>query len=430
MMKMIEMKFDKDHGFKYLMPVEEALSKLLEIINPVDYENITVSKALGRVPTTDVISPSNQPPFSRAAMDGYAVNSLYVSSASDSNPIRLKIVGEAKTARPYKNKLGEYEAVRIDTGALLPDGADAVVMIEDTIRKGFYIEVFKAVSPYTNVSLKGEDIKAGDIVVYGGIPLTSFDIAALISAGVKEVEVYKKVIVSIASIGNELREFASEIDEDEIWETNRLMVLGLINWLPIEIKRSVLLPDDKDKVIKFFETSSKDSDLIVTSGGTSLGEGDLITDILDDLGDVLVHGVALQPSRPVLIASINSKPYIGLPGYPVATAISTRIFLIPALMKLAGINGELFYPIIKARLTRRVVSKPGFKHFVRVKLLHYTNGYLAEPTWVSGAGILSSLSKADGYLIIPENVEGYEEGDLVEVHLYRNVVSLKDEEDL
>ena len=427
---MVEVKFEKNHGFKYLMPVEKALSKLLDIIDPVDHESIAVSEALGRVPTSDIISSSNQPPFNRAAMDGYAVNSLYVSSASDSNPIRLKIVGEAKTARPYGNKLGEYEAVRIDTGALLPDGADAVVMIEDTIRKGNYVEISKAVSPYTNVSLKGEDIKVGDIIAYARIPLTSLDIAALISSGVKEVEVYKKVAVSIASIGSELREFTSKIDEGEIWETNRLMVLGLISWLPIEIKRSVLLPDDKDEIFRFFDSSSKDSDLIVTSGGTSLGEGDLITDISDDLGDVLVHGVALQPSRPVLIALVNSKPYIGLPGYPVATAISTRTFLIPALMKLAGINGKFFYPTIKARLTRRIASKLGFKHFVRVKLLRDMNGYLAEPTWVSGAGILSSLSKADGYLIIPENVEGYEEGDLVEVHLYRSVVSLKDEEDL
>ncbi len=424
------MKFDKERGFKYLMPVDKALNKLLSILSPVDYETIPVSKALGRVPIEDIISPSDQPPFNRAAMDGYAVNSLYVSGASDLNPIRLKIVGEAKTAKPYEGELGEYEAVRIDTGAPLPKDADAVVMIEDTIRRGEYIEVFKAVSPYSNVSLKGEDIKTGDVVSYGNTPLNSLDIAALISSGIRELNVYRKVSLSIASIGNELKEFPSNIRLGELWETNRLMVLGLVNWLPIEIKRSLLIPDDKNIIIDFFEESSKDSDLIVTTGGTSLGKGDLITDISTDLGDVLVHGVALQPSKPVLIALVKSKPYIGLPGYPVATAISTRVFLIPALMKLAGIKGKLLYPIIKARLTRRVASKLGFKQFVRVKIFSDKDGYLAEPTWASGAGVLSSLSRADGYLIIPENVEGYEEGDIVEIHLYRNVVNLKYEEDL
>lgn len=421
------MKFKKERGFKYLMPVDEALRKILDLINPMDYEDIPISRALGRIPVSNIISPSDQPPFNRAAMDGYAVNSLYVSGASSSNPIRLKIVGEARTAKPYKGELKDYEAIKIDTGAPLPIGADSVVMLEDTIRKDGYVEILRPVSPYANVSLKGEDIRRGEVVVYGRIPLSSVDIAAIISSGLRMIRVFKKVRVSIASIGSELKELDTPIESGEIWETNRMMVLGLINWLPIELERSVLLPDDKDSINMFFKEAVEDSDIIITTGGTSLGEGDLITDISDTLGDVLVHGVALQPSKPVLISLIGSKPYIGLPGYPVAAKISTEVFLIPVLMKLAGIKGKLFYPSVKARLSRRIASKLGFRHFVRVKLFKEDDTYIAEPTWASGAGILSSLSKADGYLIIPENIEGYEEGEEVDIFLYRKVVGIEEE---
>ncbi len=420
------MKVDKERGFKDLYPVDKALKILLDNVKPIDTEVIEASRARGRIPTSNIVSKVDVPSFNRAAMDGYAVRSSDVTGASELNPIRLEIIGEAKTAQPYEGEVGPGQAVRIDTGAPMPRGADAVVMVEYTIRRNDYVEIYAPVSPMQNVSVKGEDVKAGDVIVYGGIPLTSMDVAALVSTGIKEIEVYKKVKVSIASIGNELREPGAELEPGFIWETNRVMVLGMLDWLPIEIVRSEILSDYPDDIKRYVEAASKDSDVIITTGGTSLGLGDTVTDIISDLGDVKVHGVALQPSKPVLIAFINSKPYIGLPGYPVAAAISTEVFIIPLIMKLSGVKGKFMPAIVKARLLRRVASRLGTKHFVRVKLYKDGDDLVARPIWVSGAGVLSSLSLGDGYLIIPEDVEGYEEGELVEIVLYRRVVRIEE----
>ncbi len=419
------MKIDKERGFKDLCSVDRALKIILERVEAVEHELVDGYKAIGRVPVNDIVSTLDVPPFNRAAMDGYAVKASDVTGASELTPIRLKVIGEAKTAQPFKGKVSSGEAVRIDTGAPMPDGADAVVMVEYTMRRGDYVEVYTPVSPLQNVSVKGEDVKAGDVIVYGGVPLTSMDVAALVSAGIREIEVYRRVRVSLASIGNELREPGSPLDSGYIWETNRIMITGMISHFPVEIVRSVILSDEPSDIKRFVEDAAEDSDLIITTGGTSLGVGDTVTDIVDDFGEVLVHGVALQPSKPVLLAMVGSIPYIGLPGYPVAAAISTEVFVAPVLMKLSGIKGVYMPPVVEARLMRRVASRLGTRHFVRVKLYRDEDGYRARPVWVSGAGVLSSLSLGDGYLIIPEDVEGYEEGDIVSIRLYRRFVRLE-----
>jgi molybdopterin molybdotransferase len=418
------MAVDKERGFKVLSSVDESLGKIMDRIEPVDTEVIRTFDGIGRVLREDIVSEVDSPPFDRSAMDGYAVNSRYVSGASPNNPIRLRIVGESKTADPYEGVIGPYEAVRIDTGAPMPKGADAVVMVEDTVRVGDYIEVYSAVSPYQNVSIKGEDVRRGDTVVYRGMPLTPMDVATLLSLGIDEIRVYRRVRISIASIGNELLEYNTPIKEGYIRETNRLLVGGILSEFPIEIVRSIILPDDYDAIKEFIDMSMEDSDLIITTGGTSLGVGDLVTDIAGELGEVLVHGVALQPSKPVLISVVDSKPYIGLPGYPVAAAISTEVFLIPIVCRLAGIDARYMDNYIDARLMRRVASRLGFRHYVRVKLLYKDGEWYADPIYASGAGVLSSLSRSDGYLIIPENSEGLEEGSIVRVKLFRRFVRL------
>jgi molybdopterin molybdotransferase len=418
------MHVDKDRGFRKLSKFDDALRVLLDRVVPVSGEEIDTINGIGRIPINDIVADSDSPPFDRAAMDGYALISRYATGASPTNPIRFKVVGEAKTAKPFKGAVGPYEAVRIDTGAPLPEGADAVVMVEDTIRDGEYVDILSPVSPYQNVSIKGEDIKKGDVIVYGGIPLTPVDVATLLSIGVEKIDVYRKVRISIASIGNELVDIDRPLKEGYIRETNRIVVGGLLDWLPVEIVRSEILRDDYDDIRKFVYESVRDSDVIVTTGGTSLGMGDYVTDIADELGEVLVHGVALQPSKPVLISIVDGKPYLGLPGYPVAATISTELIVVPTVMKMAGIRGMVVPTIIRARLGRRVASRLGFRQIVRVKLRYIGGEYIAEPLWASGAGVMSSLSKADGYLIIPENLEGYEEGSLVDILVFRRVIKV------
>lgn len=420
------MSFKKEFGFKRLTQVDEALEKYLKLFKSIDEsETVETVNSLNRVLTKDIKSPEDIPPFNRSAMDGYAVRSIDVSGASESSPVRLKLVGYSTTSNPFNGSMGQCEAVRIDTGARMPEGADSVVMLEYTRRVGDYIEVFKQVSPYENVSLRGEDVRKGDVIVYGGILLTPYDIACLINAGIYEVEVFRKVKVGLAAVGSELLDFPSKLPEGMVREVNRINIKYYLSmYYPVEFKDYGIIPDDHDRVREVIEKGIEENDVMITIGGSSLGKGDVVTDIAENLGNIIVHGVALYPSRPVLLSEMSGKPYIGVPGYPVAAAVTARVFLEPVIMKLAGIRGVLVEGRVKGRLSRRVSSRIGFRHYVRVKLKPSKDGFVVEPIYTSGAGILSSLSLGDGYLIIPEDVEGYEAGDEVEVILYRRVIKV------
>ena len=412
----------RERGFKELVLVDDALRIMLDNISPVDSETVSVDNSVGRVLYSDIVAGDDVPPFDRAAMDGYAVRSIDVSGASPNNPIRLRVVGSATTSQPYIGVVNEFEAVRIDTGAQLPKGADAVVLLEDTEYNNGFIDVYRSVSKYSNVSVKGEDIKKGELLFRKGHFIHPVDAALLRTIGISEIEVYRRVRISLASVGSELVDVSEERREGGIYESNRVLVMGMLSRWPTEFVRSIIVGDDLNGLSEFVESSLLDSDIIVTTGGTSLGRGDLVTDYISRRGSVLLHGVALQPSKPVLFAIVDGKPFIGLPGYPVAAAISTYIFLVPVILKMAGVKGNLYPKVVEGRLRRRVASKLGTLQVVRCKVVKKGDSYLIEPIYASGAGVLSSLARGDGFLLIPENVEGYEEGSLVRVYLYRDVI--------
>jgi len=413
----------KIFGFKKLINVDEALEKYLSMFNIIpDYEIIDVIEGIGRVLIDDVKSPEDIPPFDRAAIDGYAVRSIDVSGASETSPVSLKIVGVSTTDNPFKDEIKAGEAVRIDTGSPMPKGSDAVIMLEDTVRKGSYIEVLKPASPLENVSVKGEDIKRGETIVYGGIPLTPYDIASLVNTGIYKINVYRKIKIGLAAIGSELLEFPEELPLGKVREVNRIMVKGILSWLPTKFKDYGIYKDNKEVVKNIVRKGIQENDIMITIGGSSLGEGDVVTDIAEEFGKIVIHGVALYPSRPVLLSIIRGKPYLGIPGYPVAAAISTKVFLEPLIMKLSGIRGYDIKTVIRGRLKRKIASKIGLRHYVRVKVRFKNNEWVVNPIYASGAGVLSSLSLGDGYLIIPEDREGFDEGDIVDVILYRRVI--------
>lgn len=413
----------KDRGFKKLVLVGDALKIMFNSVGIVESEDVFIDDAVGRVLYEDIVSNRDVPPFDRAAMDGYAVRSIDVAGASYNNPIRLRVIGESRASKGFDGILGEFEAVRIDTGAPMPRGSDAVVMLEDTEYCNGYIDVYRSVSRYTNVSRRGEDVRRGTVLFRAGHLLHPFDVALIKNLGFFRVRVYRRVRISLASVGNELREVGEGIGPADIIESNRIVVRGLLRMWPVEFVRSIILPDDWDVIKEFIDVSIRDSDLIITTGGTSLGRGDIITDYIYSLGKVLFHGVALQPSKPVLFAIIGGKPYLGLPGYPVAAAISTYMFVEPLVMRMCGLNGFRVPRMVEARLTRRIASKLGMLQVVRCRVWKEAGEYLAEPVYASGAGVLSSLARANSFLLIPENVEGYEAGSRVYVHIYREVIS-------
>ena len=407
-----------DKGFKRLTDVDTALNKFLMYIKSVeDVEVVSLSDLAGRVLAADVVSPVDVPNFNRSAMDGYAVLSSDVISASMDSPVRLRLVGRSTTSNPFRGELHPGEAVRIDTGAIMPKNADAVVMLEYASESGGYVDIFKNVGKYDNVSLKGEDIKEGEVVAPKGRLVTPHDLMALGSLNLDEFKVYRKVRVGIVAFGSELVD-STPAEEGRVREVNRLFLSNVLKGYPVDVTDYGIVEDDIDSIREVLLKSSEENDLTISFGGTSLGEGDLVREAVIDMGSIVVHGVALQPSKPVLLALIGDKPYIGLPGYPVAVAISTEVFVYPVVKRLAGIQGVYIPRVVKGRLTRRVPSKVGLRHFVRAKVVIRDEVYI-EPVYASGAGVTSSLSMADGYLIVEEGKEGYDEGEYVEVIVYR-----------
>jgi len=405
-------------GFKKLTDVETALNKFLMYVKPVeDIEVLSLADLPGRVLAEDVVSPVDVPSFNRSAMDGYAVLSSDVISASMDNPVRLRLVGRSTTSQPYSGELHSGEAVKIDTGAILPKNADAVVMLEYASESGGFVDIFKNVGKYDNVSLKGEDIKEGEVVAPKGRMVTPHDLMALGSLNLDKFRVYRKVRIGMVAFGSELVD-SSPVPEGKVREVNRLFLKNVLSEYPVEVIDYGIVDDDIDLIREVLIRSSKENDLTISFGGTSLGEGDLVREAIEEMGSIIVHGVALQPSKPVLLALIGDKPYIGMPGYPVAVAISTDVFVNPVIKKLAGIHGVYIPRVIRGKLTRRVPSKVGLKHFVRVKIVVRDDIYV-EPIYASGAGVTSSLSMADGYLVIEEGKEGFDEGEYVNVILYR-----------
>ncbi len=400
--------------------LKEAVEEFLgEIKHRTKREKIEVLDSCNRVLLEDVKAKLTMPPFDRAAMDGYAVKAEDTFGVDESNPSLLRVVGEVETGEEAKVRVERGEAVRISTGAMMPEGANAVVMVEYTNERDGYVEIYRSVAPGENVSKKGEDFFSGKVILKTGNVIQPFDVGYLLSAGVRKVEVSGKAKVSIASTGNEVFDVLKP-SKGKIPDSNRPNIIShLKSWC--DLLDLGIVRDSKKEMSKAFEKALS-SDVIVFTGATSAGKKDYMPEILKEYGELLVHGVAIKPGMPIALGIVDGKPVILLPGSPVACMITFKLFVIPAIWKVQ--NTEVVaYPneVIKAELSRRVPSTAGTKTFARVKLKKLDK-YVAYPVMTSGSGILSSLSNVHGIVEVPESLEGFEAGEVVEVKLTRHLV--------
>jgi len=419
--------------FRKLVPVEEALKNYLNEIEgfSLEVEEVPLEEAVGRVLAEDVVSRVDNPPFDRAAMDGYAVVAEDTYGASESSPVILRVVGEVLAGESGKVCVSRGCAVRISTGAPVPEGANAVVPVEECECFGDHIKVYRQVPPWKNVDRRGEDIRKGEILMTRGSMIAPVDVAALASCEIEKVRVFRKVRISLIFVGDELVELGEKRGEGQVINSSGPMLRALLSELPVDISAYVKIGDDLSEIKSKLREVLPRSDVIVTVAGTSVGKRDLIPlAVLEIGGKILTHGVTQMPGRPVLLSLVDHKPLIGLPGYPVATYISFMNFVRPVVEKLAGISGAPVTPEIWARLGSRVPSRPGVRHYVRVKIVKEKDGFVALPVRISGAGIVSSLLRADGLLVVPENVEGFQEGEIVKVKLMRRYLTNVGEENL
>ncbi|MCS7368680.1 MAG: molybdopterin molybdotransferase MoeA [archaeon GBS-70-058] len=410
-------------SFKTLTKVDEALKLIDERVTykVEGYEEIEISEAVNRICYEDIISPINVPPFTRAAMDGYAVKAEDTTSASIKNPIILKVIGCIDVGRTPEIELKPGCAIEISTGAPIPKGADAVIPYEETKRINGYIEVYSQVHPWKNVSLMGEDIKVGDIILKKGTIIKPWDIAVLVSVNILKVKVLRKPIIGVLSTGSEIIEPGGSIEEGKIWNSTKVMLKAMIledYGVPLDLG---VVEDDEDKICEKIMNALPKCDIIITTGGTSIGRSDKTVSAIRRIGgEIIFHGVSMRPGKPTAMAIVKGKPIVMLSGFPVAALTGYQNFVRRVMERICGIKFPP-QPKIKARMDRRIASQLGSREYLRVKVLKKNGEYIAIPLRLTGSGLLSSITQATGIVVIPENVEGYEEGDIVEVTLLRGV---------
>lgn len=381
--------------FKRFSGAAQAKEVLLAHCSPIMRTcGIASSDAAGRAVSQDIISPVSLPGFDRAAMDGYAVKSADTRGARPSAPVFLE----------------QFLPVR--TGMEVPANYDAVVMLEDARLRADALEITAEVHAYRNVSRVGEDITSGEAVFREGHVLRPPDIALLSALGIGEVQVYERPRVVIIPTGGELVPIGERpLKTGEAYEINGLMAGLYVEKWGCDARKLEIVSDDSE-MIREAIAANLDADMIVIIGGTSVGEKDYAPRVLMETGELFVHGIRLQPGKPTAFGAVRGTTVVCLPGYPVAALAVLYQFVRPALKKMAHLSD--FLPQINFRLARKIPSRPGYLSMVRVAL---KNGE-AEPIMVSGAGILSSVARADGFVIVPEELEGFEEGETVTVFLF------------
>lgn len=397
--------------FKELIPYEKARKIILENVKPIERtERVPLEEALGRVLAEDIVAEMPVPPFNRAAMDGYAVRAEDTYGASTFKPRRLRLVGTAYPREPFEMDVGRGECVQIATGCPIPQGANAVVMVEFTMEEDGLINVQRPVYPGANVAPRGEDIEEGALVLKAGDHLTPPKVGVLAALGRRAVEVYARPSVSIISTGTEVREVGSELREGEIYDINShtLSAIVAVNGA-IPIKCGIV-PDTYEDLRSAIE-GALESDIVVLSGGSSVGARDLLYNIVDELGRVLFHGVQVKPGKPTIFGLILGKPLLGMPGYPTSCLSNAYLLLAPAIRKMAKMP-QREPRRVRVRMGHRFASSSGRAQFLTVKI---RDGKAYQAFKESGA--ITSMSDAVGYILVPLNVDVIEDGEEVVVTL-------------
>lgn len=406
-----------------LMPVEKAWEMIRHNISiPVDRcEDVTVLDSLGRVLCADIISGVDVPGFSRSTMDGYVVRARDTFGASEAMPAMLDIAGEVLMGREAAVSMKQGQAVKISTGGMLPVGADAVVMVEYTEPlDDLTILVVRPVAPGENVVLRGEDIGAGQVLVGAGTVIRPQEMGALAGIGITVCSVFKRPLVGILSTGDEIIEPGQAPAPGQIRDINSYAVAGLVEEAGGQAVHYGIIRDDFDELQAVLSKALRETDIVVVSGGSSVGTRDVTSEVLNSLGQpgVLVHGVSVKPGKPTILGVVDNKPVLGLPGHPVSAMVLADIFLIPLIRAYSGLDFTCSERrTARAIIGRSIASASGRVDYIRVALKEDGERLTAEPV-LGKSGLITTMVRADGMVIIPSEKEGLEAGEAVEVILF------------
>ncbi len=408
--------------FLETISIEEAKNRFLSHFSPSKtVESVPIFEAYSRVLAENTRSKTDVPPFDRASMDGYSVISRDTWGADEENPVVLEIIGEIGPGEIPKIEVEPGKCLDIATGAVMPRGANAVVMVEYTDRKEDKIFIYKPVAPGENVYPAGKDIMAGELLIRKGTVLSAREIGVLSAIGLYEIPVYKKPKVAVISTGNEIVEPGNPLPPGKIYDINAGTIIASVKECGGDPVFLGIIKDDPEHLREKIEKALTFSDMIIFSGGTSKGLGDFSYRVLDEIGKpgILVHGISIQPGKPTIIAIIGEKPVFGLPGYPTSALTVFNLLVAPIIRQISG-KTEIPHATLKAEMVVKINTESGRTLLQPVHLIKRHEKLQAYPI-LKGSGAISTLAEADGYTKIPPEKQFIEEGEEVFVELFGEI---------
>lgn len=391
----------------------EIIRKLFDEKLNQQSEEIPVTESYGRILFEDVYSRMDFPPFEKALKDGFAILAEDSFGASEESPKTLDVIDFLEAGATTNKKVEKGKCIEISTGVAMPEGAEAVVMVEYAEKSDGKVNLLTTTTPTQDVARKGSDIEKGKLILKKGDFLNPGKIGVLLSQGFKNIEVYKKPILGVISSGNEIALQGEELTYGKVYDVNGGMIKNAAISCGADAHFLGIMRDNYDEIKHKITDVLKEVDIIICSGGTSAGLGDVLNGVLEELGEVYIHGISVQPGKPTIIGVIEDKLVIGLPGNPVSALMIFNAFVAEPLTKLAGIDKDFELDTVKGKMTKRIHSPVGRMQYQLVKV----DGKDIHPIF-KDSGAIFSLSTADGYVKVPKSVELLDEGEEVEVYLF------------
>ena len=396
-----------------MLSIDDVIAQLQTLITPISVaENVPLATARDRVLFEDVFAPIALPPFNSSAMDGYAVKAANCIEAGAA----LGVVGTSLAGTPYNGKVPDHAAVQIFTGACVPDSTDAVVLQEDVDRSGNTIVIRESIKLGDNIRYIGHDVQQGERLLARGTKLAAFEITWLAACGVDSISVTRLIKVALFSTGDELQDVGTPLKYGQIYDSNRAALKELLGSKPVEIVDLGRLPDDPNAIERAISAVSSSVDLVVTSGGVSVGDADYVRAVVEKLGELTFWNVALKPGKPIAVGKLGTAWFLGLPGNPVSTVVTYLLFVARLIDTLAGMatTEPLTLP---AKLTQALRHARGRREYQRGVLFRHEGAVLVRPAEDQSSNRLSTLAKANCLIIVPETRDSLAKGESVEILL-------------